>query len=787
MLAAILCGAAMAAASPGVPPDVPLSLWTSSAYPQGLDFGDTMGISFGDYDGDGDIDVFACWSGNLWRNVAGMDWQLAGNLATLVPPTERRYGASFGDYDNDGLLDIATAPRIPAWGDDRMHLLHASQGAGFTDIASDPALVDVQPYGNAETLCWADVDDDADLDLFVPVYPAWSGGPGNFFLTNQGPEPDGTHRFVEASASAGLDNPPGTSRPEGAQFVDVDGDGAVDLFANGTLYRNESSRGIPAFQALDEAASGIGLRGSIDEGAAFFDYDLDGDFDLVVSYVTEGVRIWENRGDGTFFAAEPGIVDSPMTGLNLGVSAEDWDNDGDVDFTTRGVFRRNMRIEEGARHFAVASTTIPLADRSSATPAWGDWDRDGDLDCALANWGGTGKLYENTTYTSSTLAAPKRYLRVRPVRDSTRVPRGLETEYGAAVRVRRSSPPSGFTLEKFVASAHGYLNQNEYTLHFALPETGAVDVAVDFPGLSTDGVWRVDKAVNPSLGGLNPANLLDREITVTRCGDVVIDGVRHEPIPLAPPRLSSTVPRVEGSLAEPTMPETSGSYAGVAFDTLGARVPLALREIVLDGQLDFPNSCGAGSRNIALWDVTDPQHPAIVDGATLDETTSARNRRSTFRVDFPLAAERVYRLVARVTELRPLPVVAGAQGLTVRGGLSFFHDAGCSGNGVVAAAFDPVSSAMSFRFSPIASDTSLDPLTDTLSVGRGPDGQSLLGWKDVGSASYGVLRCTTIGGPCTPGEVAAVATPTYTDDLVPAPGEAVWYVARATNGCTPLP
>jgi hypothetical protein len=510
---ALLLGAAVGVASA----DVPLSLWTSASYPNGLDLGGTVGVSFGDYDGDGFVDIFAGWSGNLWRNEFGAGWAPAVNLQNLMPPTQLRYGSSFGDFDNDGLPDIAIAPRVAALGDDRLHLLHNLGGGNFADVAGDPSVVDVQPRGNAETLCWADVNGDGNLDLFVPVYPAWEGGPGNFFLLNQGPTGiQGAYQFIESSGPAGLDNPPGSSRPEGAQFVDVDGDGDVDLYAGGTLFQNVSTATAVRFHALDSLASGIGLPASLDEGAMFFDYDLDGDFDLVVAYSNEGVRIWENRGDGTFFVAEPGIVDEPMTGLNLGMSAEDWDNDGDVDFTTRGVFRRNMMIEEGRRHFAVASTSIRSADLTSATPAWGDWDKDGDLDCALGNWGSDGWLYENTMYSSTTAPSAKRYMRVRVARDSRTVARGLETEYGAAVELRVLGGSDPFRHRKFVASSHGYLNQNEYTLHFGLPDAARVDVSVDFPVLAAGGTWRVDKRVNPVLGDIDPAALIDREITVTR-------------------------------------------------------------------------------------------------------------------------------------------------------------------------------------------------------------------------------------------------------------------------------
>jgi hypothetical protein len=527
-LVLVACGVFLGAAAP---PPVPLAPWTGGSFPNGLPFGDTMGISFGDYDGDGFIDIFACKSGNLWRNVDGVDWQHVDNFTSVLPPAERRYGASFGDYDNDGLADIVTAPRVPLWGDDQMHLLHnLGGGTSFQDVAGDPSIVDVQAYNNAETVCWADVNGDGNLDLFVPVYPDSVSGPGNFFYLNQGPTgPGGAYRFKESSERVGLDVPPGAPRPEGAQFVDVDGDGDVDLYANGTLYRNVSTADVTRFDALAPASSGIDLgrpyEEMIDEGAVLFDYDLDGDFDLAGSFSYVGIRLFENRGDGTFFEVEPGVLESPLAGLYVGMSAEDWDNDGDIDLTSRHVFRTNMLVEEGHPRFAVAPTSIPLEDRSDATPAWGDWDKDGDLDCALGNYGGNGWLFENTTYSNPTALPEKGYVRVRPVRDSRTISRGLETEFGAIAEVRVLTGSDPFRRRKFVASSHGYLNQNEYTLHFGVPVNAHVAVSVDFPGRPDQGRWRVDRDVNPVLGDIDPAALLDHEITVTRCGEVIVDGV----------------------------------------------------------------------------------------------------------------------------------------------------------------------------------------------------------------------------------------------------------------------
>lgn len=784
--------------------DVPLSLWTNESYPNGLDFGGTMGVSFGDYDGDGFIDIFAGWSGNLWRNLGGVSWELAADLSSLMPPTERRYGSSFGDYDNDGFPDIAVAPRVPVWGDDRMHLLHNLGGAeSFVDVAGDPSVVDVQPYGNAETLCWADVDGDANLDLFVPVYPASVGsGPGNFFLFNQGPSgPGGAYRFSESSELAGLDNPPGNSRPEGAQFADVDADGDVDLFSNGTLYQNVSSEGSARFNALNEGSSGIGLPGSLDEGAMFFDYDLDGDLDLLAVYSIEGVRIWENRGDSTFFAPEPEIIESPMTGLNLGMSAEDWDNDGDVDFTTRGVFRRNMLVETRARSFTVATTSIPGADLTSATPAWGDWDLDGDLDCALGNWGSTGRLYENTLYSPSTPPAEKRHVRVRVVRDSPTVPSGLETEYGAAAEVAVTGGSEAFRQRKFVASSHGYLNQNEYALHFALPQdplpddlAGDVhfDVSVDFPSLPANGLWRVDTHVNPVLGDIDLATLSNREIRVTRCGQVVLDGVVHDPIPLATPSLTTTTGGL--ALPDPAVPlpvpiPSPGRdwYTGLAFDTLNATQPLVVREILLDGQLDAAVPCGPDNANVALWEVTDSSRPVLVAEGTLRESTSSRNRRTTFPTNIVLDPGRWYRMVARVTEYRLTTIAAPAASgpITVHGGLSYEDQSGCNERRVAHADVDATRTALSIRYGVVPSSTQVDPVGSSLRLSRDESGKPNLDWQDAGAPGYQILRCAPVKEVCTPEPYASSAVNTYTDsDVTPLPGESFWYRVKAVNACT---
>jgi hypothetical protein len=694
-------------ATPSTGQDMPLVLWTNATWPNGLPVGGTSGVSWGDFDGDGWVDFFASRSGRLWQNLAGKDWVLVS-----VNPAPGGYGSSFGDYNNDGLPDIATEPRST----NQMKLLKNLGGGNFVDVAQDPNILDVIPFGDTETDCWADVDFDGNLDLFVPVYPPSMGGPGNFFLYNLGPlVPGGDYSFTEMSMVAGLDNPPNTARPEGAQFCDVDGDGDLDMYCNATLYQNVSTPGAPLFLDVTDS-SDIRFRQFYDEGCALFDHDLDGDLDLVIAYCAgnQGVRIFESEGDGTFDLIAKHFVSANQQGLCLGLSYADWDNDGDIDFTTRNVFRRNMLMETGKRGFVVATHSIPGDHITSATPAWADWDRDGDLDCSLGNWTNLGHFYENDTYDVTTPESERRYVRVRVLRDNGPARQGLETEFGAVVDVFVEGDKPKLRRTSFVSSSGGYLNQDEYTLHFALPpdpfpgdpaQDVVFDVQVDFNSNPAEGLRRVDKHVNPALGRIHLANLEDREIIVSREGRVVIDGCVLRPMRASQGPLITTTDGLQlvtpsTPLLDPVPAPGADWYVGLALDTFLATKPLRLKEVLLDGVLASPASCGGKDVALNLWDTTDPANPFTVPGGALKLASFPRNDRNAYRLQAVLLPGREYRVVARVAELRPTtiagPLVNGT--VTVQGGLSFSDAAPCTGANVVSAGVDASQVYLSLRF-----------------------------------------------------------------------------------------
>ena len=277
---------------------------------------------------------------------------------------------------------------------------------------------------------------------------------------------------------------------------------------------------------------------------------------------------------------------------------------------------------------------------------------------------------------------------------------------------------------------------------------------------------------------------------MTRCGDVLIDGVVHEAIPLATPRLATT----SGGLVlpGPSAPQEPGPspqtdwFTGLAFDTQDSVQRIVVKEILLDGQLDVPATCPAGDRNLALWDVTDAAHPALVAGGVLLRTTSSRNRRSVFPVDIILEPARSYRLVARVTEERSTTIAAPASsgGITVRGGLSFKDSSPCSGRKALHAPLEPTKTSLAIRFGPVPSSLEIDPVGASLRVSHAENGASVLGWEDVSAPGYRVLRCIARAGACVPEAFADAYVNAYNDpDVTLLPGESFWYAVKAVNEC----
>jgi hypothetical protein len=140
------------------------------------------------------------------------------------------------------------------------------------------------------------------------------------------------------------------------------------------------------FDGDDELDEPIGT------GAAWLDYDLDGDLDLYVTKRLGANLLYRNNGDGTFtdVADAVGAADAAHDGA--GVAVADYDNDGDPDLylanSTEDALLRNNLVETGVATFTdvyAGSGLETSGSRRATSPSWGDYDEDGYLDLYIAH------------------------------------------------------------------------------------------------------------------------------------------------------------------------------------------------------------------------------------------------------------------------------------------------------------------------------------------------------------------------------------------------------------------
>jgi hypothetical protein len=342
-----------------------------------------------DFDGDGDLDLFVGFRqdvpNRLYRNDGGTFTDVAAALG-VADATDTR-AAAWGDFDADGDPDLFVGFTRRSGAPAKLYR-NDGAGRGFTDVAKE---VGIESVGESRQPSFVDVDNDGDLDLFVALRDA-----PNLLFRNDG------GRFTSSGKEVGLDDPRRTVGVVWFDMDadgDLDLFVANQNGDNNGMFRNEGGRFADVASTLGVAAAGR-PETSGSNGPSVADYDNDGDLDLFVAGYG-GNFLYRNDGHGTFtdVAAALGVAGGDKaTPSRWG----DFDNDGRIDlyvssYIDKPVNERDFLYRnEGARFADVIPGEIAKRGATHGVQ-WVDFDRDGDLDLSLANNNPTGthSLYRN--------------------------------------------------------------------------------------------------------------------------------------------------------------------------------------------------------------------------------------------------------------------------------------------------------------------------------------------------------------------------------------------------------
>jgi len=466
------------------------------------------GCAFLDYDQDGWQDILLIngmdWPGHK-RQRSTMRLYHNNRDGTFTDVTRRAgldvelygLGVAVGDYDNDGFPDLF----VSAVGQSR---LFRNTGKGtFVDATEAGGLGGRQ--GFSSSALWFDYDRDGHLDLFVCNYVKWAPAQ-DVFCSFDGrrksyctPEAyrgstcwlfhnRGNGTFEDATAASGLFD--SSSKSLGAAVLDYDQDGWPDLFvANDTqpnkLYRNLRNGSFEdvalkagvAFSEDGKARAGMG----VDVG----DYDNSGVPGLVVTnFDHEMLGLYRGTRKGLYVDQAPRSDVGRLSRRSLGFGCFFFDVDldgfldllvvnGHIDDTVSSL-RQDVEYAEAPHLFLNGGPrgfqdVAPEAGGGFAEPkvgrgaAFGDFDRDGDLDVLITTNQGPAYLYRNDQ-TSGNHGIRFRLVGTKSNRDAI----------GAVVRIFYG----GETSSRMVKSGSSFLSQSELPVTFGVGRRDRIDRAV---------------------------------------------------------------------------------------------------------------------------------------------------------------------------------------------------------------------------------------------------------------------------------------------------------------------
>jgi cytochrome c-type biogenesis protein CcmH/NrfG len=286
--------------------------------------GKESSAAFADYDNDGFLDLFIVREGGdiLYRNAGKGVFE---NVTDKVQVGSKTGGnrALFFDMDHDGDLDLYETRS-------NSNLMFRNNGDGTFQEQAEKMGMSCK-NANSREAAFADFDDDGDIDLFVVNESA-----SNTLFSNQR-----QGFFKDITEESGLKSNGGSVA---VAVGDYNNDGFPDLFitsvngGNYELFRNKGNGSFELVKNSKEMFSAMQHVKAYD--ARFFDFDNDGYQDLIIAGESEekggrGVLLYHNDGKGNFEDVSRLLPEEPKSGNQIALF--DYNNDGDIDIVIAGL------------------------------------------------------------------------------------------------------------------------------------------------------------------------------------------------------------------------------------------------------------------------------------------------------------------------------------------------------------------------------------------------------------------------------------------------------------------
>ena len=446
-----------------------------------------------DWDGDGDQDLYqGCGKGTgdrFWENQGGPDYileDISGEVFGYWLNTGPNTGNAWGDYDLDGDLDIYVG-NGEDWNDGNPinypdFFLRNDGGDRFMDVSSTVGIETGEDF-YSRGVTWGDFNNDALLDPYVSHYRIRE----NHLFTNQG---DGS--FVEEGRERNCSGTYDTTwyydqtqgryygpmwgHTIGSSWADFNRDGDLDLWTSDFVHKYVGPYG-----------GSYDIRGYICDDGNLYINDGAPYYNFVDYRNTSGIPIWPIGGQGVYQG------DQTFSGITVG----DYDNDGwedmyipqvygNLPYTTPHLFHNkgpvsDNSIEDGTT-FEDVTDSLGIKGANTYACLFLDYDNDGDLDLLTGGgdtWDGSEwtdyrvRLYRNQGTTG------KHWLEVK-LNGTGKNKDGV----GARVTVRYGDSQDEVMIVREVRAGTGHAHQGSNVLHFGLgdiPSGSPLNVEVKWP------------------------------------------------------------------------------------------------------------------------------------------------------------------------------------------------------------------------------------------------------------------------------------------------------------------